>query len=103
MAGSCQAWIPDLGDKLGNLATNLVTLATNLGPRSEFFQMTPSDVTTCRGDYKRTVPASQSSSVLIDFERVDRQERTLEFRLQCEWKAGELSAIESVVIVIISD
>ncbi|GBL86400.1 hypothetical protein AVEN_94979-1 [Araneus ventricosus] len=47
----------------------------------------------CRGEYLRVALGSVCLSTRT----------TLEFRMQCELYAGELSAIESAVIVVVSD
>ncbi|GBM99115.1 hypothetical protein AVEN_60461-1 [Araneus ventricosus] len=72
----------DFGDK-SKIPETIFSISL-LGDEIRIFQIIPCDVTACTGDYKRTVLGSQSSSVLIVFERVDRLEQTLEFRLQCE-------------------
>ncbi|GBM80121.1 hypothetical protein AVEN_186363-1 [Araneus ventricosus] len=75
MTGSGQACIPDLvdhfGDKLKIPENAIIFSISLLGADIQIFQMTPCDVTACRGDYKRTVLGSQSSSsVLIDWDRL---------------------------------
>ncbi|GBM69687.1 hypothetical protein AVEN_49060-1 [Araneus ventricosus] len=56
--------IPDLGDHFGDEMWDLknagIFSVSLLG--AEIIQMIPSDVTACRGDYKRTVLRSQSNS-----------------------------------------
>ncbi|GBL77686.1 hypothetical protein AVEN_152910-1 [Araneus ventricosus] len=58
-------------------------------------EKTPCDVTACRSEYIRTAFGSEGVCLSI--------RTTWEFRLQCELEAGELSAIESAVIVVIRD
>ncbi|GBN55493.1 hypothetical protein AVEN_189114-1 [Araneus ventricosus] len=70
------------GDEMWDLKTTGIFLIFLLGPRSGFIQMIPCDVTACRGDFKRTVLGSQrigNSSVLINFQRVDRLGSPLEY------------------------
>ncbi|GBM03413.1 hypothetical protein AVEN_265456-1 [Araneus ventricosus] len=69
-------------------------------PRSGFLQRFPCDVTPCEEDYKYT-------AVRIDWERLSSanafEESLWSFVCSASWKAGELSVIESAVIVIISE
>ncbi|GBN47248.1 hypothetical protein AVEN_215572-1 [Araneus ventricosus] len=58
-------------------------------------EKTPFDVTARRGVYKGRAWIGEGS--------VDRLERLWSFVCSASWKAGELSAIESAVIVVISD
>ncbi|GBM00539.1 hypothetical protein AVEN_200953-1 [Araneus ventricosus] len=59
------------------------------------YEKTPFDVTARRGVYKGRAWIGEGS--------VDRLERLWSFVCSASWKAGELSAIESAVIVVISD
>ncbi|GBM59087.1 hypothetical protein AVEN_169033-1 [Araneus ventricosus] len=59
------------------------------------YEKTPCDVTARRGEYIRASLGSEKS--------VDRLERLWSFACSASKKAGELSAIESALIVVISD
>ncbi|GBM81092.1 hypothetical protein AVEN_235550-1 [Araneus ventricosus] len=59
------------------------------------YEKTPYDVTPCRGEYLRAALGSERC--------VDRLEKLGSFACSASYKAGELSAIESAVIVVNSD
>ncbi|GBN05317.1 hypothetical protein AVEN_138260-1 [Araneus ventricosus] len=98
MTGSGQDWIPDLGDKLGdigvksNIPENAITFSLSL--LGAEIQMILCDITAYLGEYKRAVLGSQREVC------VDRLQRLWSFVCCSNLKADELSAIESAVTVI---
>ncbi|GBO11714.1 hypothetical protein AVEN_243941-1 [Araneus ventricosus] len=60
------------------------------------YEKTPCDITACRGEYIRAALGSERCVCVDPLEQP-------QFLLQCELEDGELSVIESSVIVVISD
>ncbi|GBO39863.1 hypothetical protein AVEN_18624-1, partial [Araneus ventricosus] len=69
-------------------------------PRSGILQGFPCDVTPCQEDYKYSVVGLNGESL---WSANAFEESLWRFVCNASWKAGELSAIESAVTVVISD